>query len=227
MIKEASLLLLTPVPEDRQDLVVEARRAGFDVVARPATLNPERRAIDFDIVAYDWSDGLPAECSRKVADFLDNPERTSAVVALVHPPQMGHRCGLFRHLDDIVFPPYEPKEVIARLIRLAERRKEHTNVLVADDISVDLAGHEVTVHQERVALTHTEFLVLAHLLSHRGRVVTRDELGRAVWGSQIAPNAEALDVHVRRMRGKLRTAGANPVETVRKVGYRYNAMSQG
>ena len=221
MIKEASLLLLTPVPEERQDLVREAERAGFDVVARPAMVNPPRRAFDFDIVAYDWSDGLPADCASKVGDFLDNPERTSSVVALVHPPLMGHRCGMFRHLDDLVFPPYEPKEVVARLIRLAERRREHVNVITADDISVDLAGHEVTVHRERISLTHTEFLVLAHLLSHRGRVVTRDELGRAVWGSHVAPNAEALDVHVRRMRSKLRSAGANPVETVRKVGYRY------
>jgi DNA-binding response OmpR family regulator len=216
----ASLLFLTQTPDGHQDLVSEAARAGFDVDARPPMPDPPRRASEYDIIAYDWSDGLPGDCALKVERFLDDPGRTSSVVALVHPPQNGNRCQLFPQLDDIVFPPYEPREVVARFIRIAERRKG-TNILTADDIRVDLDGHEVTVNGDRVPLTHTEFLVLAHLVSHRGRVVTRHELARAVWGGDINPNADALDVHVRRMRGKLRTAGSNPLETVRKVGYRY------
>jgi len=221
MYREASLLLISEEPEDWSGLVREARRAGFDVLARQGTNQPPRPASDYDIVAYDWSQGLPVDCGRKVEDFLANPERTASVMALVHPPTAGTRCALFSRLDDLVFPPYEPSEVVARLFRLSERKKDNCNVITAGALSVDLAGHEVTVDGERVLLTHTEFLVLTCLLSRRGRVVTREELGRAVWGGDVALNAEALDVHVRRMRGKLRAAGANPVETVRKVGYRY------
>lgn len=221
MNKAPSLLILTPDPGERLDLVQEAERAGFEALARVAGTPGPKPASSYDIVAYDWSNGIPGECSERVREIIDAPDRPFAVVALVYPPMAGYGCGLFSQLDDMVFPPYEPVEVIARLLRLQERRQGKTEILTAEDVSIDLAGHEVTVNDERVALTHTEFLVLAHLLSRKGRVVTRDELGRAVWGGSSSPNAEALDVHVRRMRSKLRLAGANPVETVRKVGYRY------
>ncbi len=219
MKRDVSLLFLTPSLVERLELVREAERAGFEVETRPSMPASTRKASDFDIVAYDWADGVPIDCVAKVERFLDSPQRTAAVVALVGARFSNERAELLEQLDDVVFPPYEPAEVIARLIRSTNRRRV-SDVLMADDIRIDLAGHEVTVGGERVGLTHTEFLVLAHLVSHRGRVVTRHELARAVWGTEGVPNADALDVHVRRMRSKIRSAGADPVETVRKVGYR-------
>jgi len=79
-------------------------------------------------------------------------------------------------------------------------------------------SHEVWAHGSLLELTFTEFRLLALLLWAQGRVVTREEILREVWGP--GQTGRALDVHIRRLRGKLEHAGPASLVTIRKVGYR-------
>lgn len=84
-------------------------------------------------------------------------------------------------------------------------------------LRLDPDSHEAWANGALLELTLTEFRLLALLLAAQGRVVTREEILREVWGGQAG---RALDVHMRRLRGKLQEAGPASVVTIRKVGYR-------
>lgn len=91
-------------------------------------------------------------------------------------------------------------------------------MLAWGSLRLDPESHEAWANGALLDLTLTEFRILALLLAARGRVVTRDDILKEVWGPAQA--GRALDVHMRRLRGKLQDAGGASVVTIRKVGYR-------
>jgi two-component system phosphate regulon response regulator PhoB len=87
---------------------------------------------------------------------------------------------------------------------------------------VDLDGHRVYVENEEIVLTATEFKLLQTLAGRPGRVQSRGTLLQDVWDMPPDINTRTVDTHVKRLREKLGVA-ANHLETVRGVGYRFNA----
>jgi DNA-binding response OmpR family regulator len=127
--------------------------------------------------------------------------------------------------DDFVLAPYVPAELYAR-IRFLEWQKseflteERTKV---GQVVIDRPAHEVTVAGAAVTLTAKEFALLSYLCDRRGKVVSRDELLKKVWGSRYEGGARTVDIHVRRLRAKLGTA--LPLSTLRGAGYKIEAPS--
>lgn len=123
--------------------------------------------------------------------------------------------------DDFVLVPYVPAELYVRVRRAEWRRSEfagHERIKIGP-LCLDLAGHEVTVEGIPVELTHQEFALLKFLSQNRGRVFSREQLLSRVWGVNYYGGSRTVDIHVRRLRMKLGQA-ADPVETVRGVGYK-------
>ncbi|MBX6377642.1 MAG: response regulator transcription factor, partial [Clostridia bacterium] len=100
-------------------------------------------------------------------------------------------------------------------------------VIVAGPICVDLARHEVRRHGRPVALTRKEFELLAFLVRHAGRALTREQLLDNVWGEDYFGDNRIVDVHIRHLREKLEDDAARPtiIRTVRGVGYRFEDRS--
>jgi DNA-binding response OmpR family regulator len=94
--------------------------------------------------------------------------------------------------------------------------------LVVGDLVIDTAGREVILAGNEVQLTRTEFDLLATLAAQVGRVLTREELLRTVWGPTWVGDPHAADVHLANVRRKLgdSAAAGRYVRTVRGVGYR-------
>ena len=86
------------------------------------------------------------------------------------------------------------------------------------ELRLDPETHEAWSNGSLLELTRTEFRLLGLLLAAQGKVVTRDDILKEVWGP--TPAGRALDVHMRRLRGKLQDTGEASVVTIRKVGYR-------
>src|SRR5580692_2502933 len=122
--------------------------------------------------------------------------------------------------DDFVIAPFVPAELYARIRLLEWRRSEFATEerMKVGSIVVDRAAHEVLLDGASVSLTAKEFALLAYLAAHRGKVVSRDELLRRVWGNRYEGGARTVDVHVRRLRAKL--GAALPLETLRGSGYK-------
>ncbi|WP_347354755.1 response regulator transcription factor [Intrasporangium sp.] len=128
--------------------------------------------------------------------------------------------GLELGADDYVTKPFSPREVVARLTGVLRRVRgvpSGTTLLRHGELAVDLTSHRVEVSGREVALTATEFALLAHLMRRPGVVFTREQLLSDVWGYATTAGARTVDVHVAQVRGKL--GHASPIRTVRSVGY--------
>lgn len=92
-----------------------------------------------------------------------------------------------------------------------------------DGMTINLATYQVTVNDEPVDFTYLEYALLAFLVTHPGRTYSRDALLRRVWGFDYFGGSRTVDVHVRRVRAKLGPELSQRLETVRGVGYLWNA----
>ena len=91
---------------------------------------------------------------------------------------------------------------------------------MVDEFCVDKGNYEITIRGTRLDLTTTEFKLLAALVEHRGRTLSREILLQDVWGYKNVIDTRTVDTHVRRLREKLGPA-ADRIVTVRGEGYRF------
>jgi DNA-binding response OmpR family regulator len=178
-----------------------------------------------------------AEVRALIVEALDRPDlAVAALRALRREPRLESTGALLAvtasqvaridptgGFDDFVLVPYVPAELYAR-IRLLEWRKSEFATeerMKVGAILIDRAAREVTLGGAAVALTAKEFSLLAYLCERRGKVVSREELLRRVWGSRYEGGARTVDIHVRRLRAKL--GAALPLATLRGSGYKLEA----
>jgi len=128
-------------------------------------------------------------------------------------------------LDDVILATAGPAEVEARL-RLAVGRLaalpggasgETINV---GELSIDPETYAAKLKGRSLDLTYKEFVLLKFLAQHPGRVFTRDQLLREVWGYDYFGGHRTVDVHIRRLRAKLGSEYESVISTVRQVGYK-------
>lgn len=136
--------------------------------------------------------------------------------------EMDKLLGFEHGADDYLTKPFSPRELVARVKALVRRASPAglSRALEAGDLRVDVDAREARRHDQRLDLTPREFDLLAFLVRHPGRVLSRDELLRKVWGYDYVGETRTVDVHVRRLRAKLGDA-ADRIETVLGSGYKF------
>jgi DNA-binding response OmpR family regulator len=133
--------------------------------------------------------------------------------------------GLRNGADDYVTKPFALRELLARVGALLRRTKAAPASLAFGSVVIDPTTHAVTRAGEAVQLRPKEYELLHALVRRGGRVATRSELLREVWGYQDSVVSRTLDTHVGELRRKLEEDPARPrhILTVRKTGYRLAA----
>lgn len=135
--------------------------------------------------------------------------------------------GLELGADDYVTKPYSSRELLARMRAVLRRKGDADDgaddVLTAGDVTMDVERHTLIVRGEQVTLPLKEYELLEVLLRNAGRVLTRGQLMDRVWGPDYVGDSKTLDVHVKRIRGRIESDPASPVMlvTVRGLGYRF------
>lgn len=133
--------------------------------------------------------------------------------------------GLDMGADDYIAKPFGMTELISR-IRAVLRRYEKTQtnkIYKVGELYVNPAKHIIEVSGKSITLSYKEYSLLMVLLEAEGNVVERDVLLTKVWGEFYA-ESRTLDVHIRKLRVKLGTAG-DMIETVKGIGYKIGGAS--
>ncbi len=201
----------------REGHTVEVARDGDAALA-------SARATVPDLVILDVM--LPRRSGFDVLRELRAAGSSAAVIMLTARDDVIDRvAGLELGADDYVTKPFEPRELVARVGAVLRRAGRPAGPDAAEpffDLRVDAGAREVSRDGVALDLTRTEFDLFDALVSHRGVVLTRDQLGGAVFGETFDAFDRTIDSHVKNLRRKLgaRPDGGQYVETLRGVGYR-------
>lgn len=135
--------------------------------------------------------------------------------------------GLELGADDYMVKPFENKELVARIKAVLRRYEPKDNTdkeIIYPNIVINLTNYELKIKGEVVDIPPKELELLYYLATNPNRVFTREQLLETVWGFDYFGDSRTVDVHVKRLREKLETAGENvnwQLKTVWGVGYKF------
>lgn len=129
-------------------------------------------------------------------------------------------------IDDYVTKPFSPKELMARIKVILERRKSRTpserDVLQEGGLVVSLSAHEVKADGQPLKLTNKEYDLLVYFLRNKNIALSRTRLLNDVWGYDFYGDERTIDTHVKMLRQSIGKYGER-ITTVRGIGYKFNA----
>jgi two-component system response regulator MprA len=218
------------VVDDDPNLLRMLRRgfvlAGYTVAAAEdgeAALRTVREH-EPDLVVLDVM--LPEVDGLEVARRLRAASSRVPIVMLTARGQLEDKLAGFQSgADDYLPKPFAFEELLARVGALLRRQRRDEDPEAADrlnyaDLEIDLATREVWRGGTMLDLTTREFDLLAYFLRHPRQVLTRDQVFRAVWGTDFLGSSNIIDANVYALRNKLEaTGGVRLIQTVRGVGY--------
>ncbi len=220
------ILVIEDEPGIVDFLVRGLRSYGFVVESAADGVQGSERALGepFDLVVLDMM--LPLRSGLEVLEDIRASRPALPVVILTARSEVEDRVnGLDAGAIDYLTKPFSLSELAARIraqLRLVAQTP--TTTLAGGDVEVDLITREVSRGGVPVRLSTTEFELLSYLLRNTGRVLSREQILRAVWGYEYDPGTNVVDVYVGYLRRKLRQVGErDPIVTVRSVGYRFDA----
>ncbi|MCL2377257.1 MAG: response regulator transcription factor [Defluviitaleaceae bacterium] len=141
--------------------------------------------------------------------------------------------GLSLGADDYIVKPFDGKELVARVGAVLRRysranaAEDDAQAIHISNLSINHATYTVTYHGQVLELPPKEFELLYFLLSHPGRVFTRDQLLDNIWGYEFFGDSRTVDVHVKRIREKLDRNDTWSIKTVWGVGYKFDEDKEG
>ena len=203
------------------DIYVEAVHSGDAAIKAVTRETPDLIVLDLN---------LPVLSGVEVCRILrarPNTAHTPIIMLTARSSEADRVAGFDVGADDYVTKPFSPRELAARVRAVIRRGRPQTNgqpaaptVYQGRHLLADFDAVHVTVDGEAVRLTRREFELLKYLVENKSRVITRDRLLERVWGYDRDIETRSVDVHVGRLRAKLKAAGTQ-IETVVGLGYRF------
>lgn len=228
-----SILTIEDDPAIRRGIVDSLRFAGYDVLqsARGDEGLEMALARAYDLLLLDLL--LPGKSGLEVLAALRDARPTQPVIILsARGDEDDCVAGLRLGADDYVVKPFSVKELLARVDAVLRRSPERPTDVASVELpggTADFSRREIRFHDgNRSELSERELELLRYLVQNRGRAITRDELLARVW--RIRPEGvttRTIDMHVARLREKLRDDPASPrvLLTVRGKGYMFAVES--
>ena len=215
----ANLVKLTL--ERSGDIYVEVVHSGDEAIKSVTLETPDLIVLDLN---------LPVLSGLEVCRILrarPNTAHTPIIMLTARSSEGDRVAGFDVGADDYVTKPFSPRELAARVRAVIRRGRQQVSerpaaatVYRGQHLHADFEGVHVTVDGDTIRLTRREFELLKYLVDNKSRVVSRDRLLERVWGYDREIETRSVDVHVGRLRAKLKAAGSQ-IETVVGLGYRF------
>lgn len=202
--------------------------SGLDVEVAAGSSMQFRKLLsqhpDCDLVIYE-ARGDALENVGQAESTLVEEDAGASMLVIVNEEQLSEFRLPVQVKADFVVHGASVDECSARIRQLLWPGNESSpsDFITVDNMTINLATYQVKVGNEPLDLTYLEYALLAFLVTHPGRTYSRDALLRRVWGFDYYGGSRTVDVHVRRVRAKLGPELAQHLETVRGVGYLWNA----
>jgi two-component system response regulator RegX3 len=204
----------------REGFLVHVARDGVEALEAFDTHQPDLVLLDV------W---LPRMSGIDVCRELRGRSKVPIIMVTAKSGEIDTVVGLEVGADDYVTKPYRLRELVARMRAVLRRAPVDdgdggtSDVLEVGDLRLDPDSHEVYQRGDLVSLPLKEFELLELLMANAGRVLTRETLIDRVWGSNYVGDTKTLDVHVKRLRGRIEEDPSHPrrITTVRGLGYKF------
>jgi two-component system alkaline phosphatase synthesis response regulator PhoP len=222
------ILLVDDEPDVLEFLGYNLKKEGYQVFEAP----DGRKAIEMakeiipHLIIMDVMmpeiDGIETCAEIKKLPYLDN----SIIIFLTaRGEDYSQIAGFEAGADDYVTKPIKPKILISRVKALLRRYKEQDieddgNTIDLEEFVIDREKYLVKKGDKEILLPKKEFQLLNLLVSKPNKVFTREEILANVWGHKVVVGDRTIDVHVRKIREKLKT---KKIKTVKGVGYKFES----
>ena len=178
------------------------------------------------LIILDWM--LPHVDGLDICRVLHAESQIPIIMLTAKAAEEDMLLGLDQGADDYLTKPFSPRELIARVRVVLRRSSQQVDDLPSEELSigpfmVDFRSHEVRLHGKLVDLTPKEFKILETLMREPGRVFSRLELVKRVFGMDYEGFERTVDVHIMNLRKKIEPRPNEPVylQTVYGVGYKF------
>jgi two-component system response regulator CpxR len=233
-MSDAKILLADDDEELSQLLGDFLEREGFSVDIANDGTSALRRIGESDYDALILDVMLPGRSGIEVLRELRRESQLPVLMLTALGEDIDRILGLELGADDYVPKPCNPREIAARLRAILRRTRGESESGKLTDIELGpvklgAASRSVSVRGEPVALTGTEFNILAILMRDAGHVVSKDVIAQSVLGRSLRPFDRSIDVHISKLRRKLGPAadGDSLIHTIQRGGYLFRVVDEG
>jgi len=218
--------------EDERDLAdllaFNLEKEGYrTLISQDGVMGLEKaRELSPDLILLDLM--LPGMSGTEVCKSLKGSEKTSRIPVIMltaRGDEIDRVVGFEVGADDYVPKPFSTRELILRVKAVLRRSSAETavgRIINIGSVSIDTDRHTVTVAGKKTDLSAIEFKLLLTLAERQGRVQSREQLLKDVWGYSYAGDTRTVDTHLTRLRAKL-GEGGELIRTVRGFGYKLEA----
>ncbi|MCL2756735.1 MAG: response regulator transcription factor [Coriobacteriia bacterium] len=230
----ARILVVDDEPSITEFVSYNLRKEGYEVqIAEDgATAVDLILSNSFSLVVLDVM--LPNMDGYEVVRRIRSSTTVPVLFLSARDTELDKVVGLEIGGDDYLAKPFGVRELLARVKALLRRTAQQENasdkdfneVIEVSGIHIDEGTHIASHGADVIDLTPREFELLAALMRHAGKVLSRDQLLRDAWGWEYLVETKTVDTHVKRLRDKLEAAHVDPglIETVRGYGYRFKVL---
>ena len=177
----------------------------------------------FDLVILDLM--LPRVPGERVCRVIRDTSDVPIIMLTAKGETFDKVLGLELGADDYIVKPFEPKELVARvkavLRRYEPKQEEDKNILKFGELEINLSNYSVLYHGKSLDFPPKEFELLSFLAQHPNRVFTREQLLDRIWGYEYVGDTRTVDVHVKRLREKIKDHANWSLATVWGIGYKF------
>jgi len=204
------------------------KKEGFQVFTASNGLQAVKKAIKIQphLIVLDVMmpnmDGIEACAEMNKINSLKNSIK---IFLTARSEDYSQIAGFDAGADDYVTKPIKPKVFVSRIKALLRRidsnttEKDDSNTRVFKNFTIDLERYIIITENKEIALARKEFKLLKLLTSKPGKVFTREEILNKVWGNDVVVGDRTIDVHIRKIREKLKLT---QIKTVKGVGYKFS-----